>query len=125
MCRILAYPNGTRRSLGYGATGLPAVQCRQAVGDRAPNRGAGSRGRQDPDVRDGSCGELHAIRAFYVLEREYIDASRGTVVERYGSFDRYVSEALGLDKVQLDALREPLDRTLDRPIDRRLSVQRH
>lgn len=49
-----------------------------------------------------------AIRAFYVLQPEYIDASRGAAVEKYGSLDKYLQEGLGLDDQKTGRLRDLL-----------------
>jgi protein-tyrosine phosphatase len=53
-----------------------------------------------------------AIRAFYVLEPEYIDESRKAAVEKYGSLDRYLEERLGLKDQQIRNLRELLTSSL-------------
>jgi protein-tyrosine phosphatase len=49
-----------------------------------------------------------AIRAFYVLQPEYIDASRKAAAQKYGSLDRYLEDGLGLKDQQIRDLRELL-----------------
>lgn len=49
-----------------------------------------------------------AIRAFYVLRPEYIDASFKAAVEEYGSLDRYLEEGIGLKGQQIKTLRDLL-----------------
>lgn len=46
------------------------------------------------------------IRAFYVLDGSYIDASKETVKKDYGSFDQYLLEGLELTQEEVAALRE-------------------
>ncbi|MEM9658172.1 MAG: tyrosine-protein phosphatase [Planctomycetota bacterium] len=46
------------------------------------------------------------IRAFYVLEDEYIDASRDQILKGYGSIDGYLTEGLGLTEEEIDQLRQ-------------------
>lgn len=49
-----------------------------------------------------------AIRAFYILQPEYIDASLDGVVEKYGSLDRYLEEGLGVNAQRKSKLRDLL-----------------
>ena len=49
-----------------------------------------------------------AIRAFYVLQPEYIDASLDAAVKRYGSLDRYLTEGIGVTDQQILLLRDLL-----------------
>ncbi len=49
-----------------------------------------------------------AIRAFYVLQPEYIDESRKAAVQKYGSLDRYLEEGVGLKDQQIGHLRDLL-----------------
>ena len=49
-----------------------------------------------------------AIRAFYILQPDYIDASRDGAVKKYGSVDRYLEERLGMSDLRRKKLRELL-----------------
>lgn len=46
-----------------------------------------------------------AIEAFYVLEPEYIDASRSEAEARFGTVDSYIAQGLNQSQVDLDNLR--------------------
>ncbi|WP_425091780.1 tyrosine-protein phosphatase [Tropicimonas sp. S265A] len=46
-----------------------------------------------------------SIEAFYVLEPEYIDASRTKAAQRFGSLDAYISEGLNQSPADLERLR--------------------
>jgi len=48
------------------------------------------------------------IKAFYVLEPSYIDASLDEAVKQYGSMDNYIREGLGITDKELASLREQL-----------------
>lgn len=48
------------------------------------------------------------IKAFYILEGSYIDATRDEVVKNYGSFENYAIKRLGLSKDELEALKKAL-----------------
>lgn len=56
-----------------------------------------------------------AIRAFYILRPEYIDASRDGAVKKYGSLDRYLEERLGVSDPRRNKLRELLTVPKDKP----------
>ena len=64
----------------------------------------------DEDRRSNSEG----IRAFYILQPEYIDASLNAAVKKYGSLDRYLEEGLGLKDRQIGQLRDLLTVPQDR-----------
>lgn len=49
-----------------------------------------------------------AIRAFYILQPDYIDASRETAERIYGSLDQYLEKKLGLGETRARTLREML-----------------
>ncbi len=46
------------------------------------------------------------IRAFYVLQPDYIDASRDAAVEKYGSLSGYLEEGLGSSDREIGELRD-------------------
>lgn len=48
------------------------------------------------------------IRAFYVLQPEYIDASLDEAVKQYGSMENYIRDGLGISDKELTGLREQL-----------------
>ncbi len=52
--------------------------------------------------------DMTNIRAFYILEPEYIDASLEEAVKLYGSMDNYIREGLGIDEETIQALRDQL-----------------
>ena len=52
--------------------------------------------------------DLTNIKAFYILEADYIDASLDEAVKRYGSMDDYIREGLGLTDNEISDLREQL-----------------
>jgi protein tyrosine/serine phosphatase len=56
-----------------------------------------------------------AIRAFYILQPDYIDASRDGAVKKYGSLDRYLEERLGVSDPRRSKLRELLTVPKDTP----------
>jgi protein-tyrosine phosphatase len=63
----------------------------------------------DADRKENS----EAIRAFYILQPEYIDASRDGAVEKYGSLDKYLERGLGLNSQKIDNLRNLLTAPLN------------
>jgi protein-tyrosine phosphatase len=65
---------------------------------------AASRPMSDTDQKENS----EAIRAFYVLQPDYIDASRDGAVEKYGSLDKYLEKGIGLNNLKIDNLRDLL-----------------
>jgi len=65
----------------------------------------------DDDRKENS----QAIRAFYILQPEYIDASLDGAVEKYGSLDRYLEEGLGVNAQRRSALRGLLTVPKDTP----------
>jgi protein-tyrosine phosphatase len=52
--------------------------------------------------------DITNIKAFYVLEPSYIDASLDEAVKQYGSMDNYIREGLGLTDKERASLREQL-----------------
>lgn len=65
---------------------------------------AASRLMSDTDQKENS----EAIRAFYVLQPDYIDASRDGAEVKYGSLDKYLEQGLGLNDLKIDNLRDLL-----------------
>ncbi|MEM9684991.1 MAG: tyrosine-protein phosphatase, partial [Pseudomonadota bacterium] len=70
---------------------------------------ASAQGMPDTDRAANS----DAIRAFYILEPHYIDASRDRAVKKYGTLDRYLAERLGLSGNRKAALRDLLTAPAD------------
>ena len=52
--------------------------------------------------------DMANIKAFYILESEYIDASLDEAVKQYGSMDDYIREGLGITDNEISDLREQL-----------------
>lgn len=52
--------------------------------------------------------DMTNIRAFYVLEAAYIDATLDEIIKEYGSMDRYVRKGLGLSDAEVQQLRDAL-----------------
>jgi protein-tyrosine phosphatase len=52
--------------------------------------------------------DMTNVEAFMIQDGNYIDASRDEVISRFGSFDRYAAEGLGLKKTVVDQLRDTL-----------------
>jgi protein-tyrosine phosphatase len=52
--------------------------------------------------------DIKNIKAFYVLEPAYIDASLDEAVKQYGSMDNYIRNGLGITDKELANLREQL-----------------
>ena len=52
--------------------------------------------------------DMTNIRAFYILEGSYIDASLDEAVKRYGSMDAYIREGLGITDEEITSLRKQL-----------------
>lgn len=52
--------------------------------------------------------DMTNIRAFYVLEAAYIDATLDEINKEYGSMDRYVRKGLGLSDAEVQQLRDAL-----------------
>jgi protein-tyrosine phosphatase len=53
--------------------------------------------------------DMTNVRAFYILEGEYIDATRDEILKAYGSIDAYLTKGLGLKRGEIEQL---LDRLL-------------
>jgi protein tyrosine/serine phosphatase len=45
---------------------------------------------------------------YYVLQGEYIDATRDDVLKNYGSFENYTKQGLGLSDKEISALKNTL-----------------
>ena len=52
--------------------------------------------------------DMTNIRAFYILQPEYIDASLDEAVKQYGSMENYIRNGLGISDAELASLREQL-----------------
>ena len=52
--------------------------------------------------------DMTNIKAFYILQAEYIDASLDEAVKRYGSMDQYIRKGLNITNKELAKLREQL-----------------
>ena len=52
--------------------------------------------------------DMTNIRAFYILEPEYIDASLDEAVKQYGSMDEYIRKGLGITDKERASLRDQL-----------------
>lgn len=61
-----------------------------------------------PMPDDERKANAEAIRAFYILQPDYIDASYDAAVQQYGSLDRYLEEGLGLNDRKIGELRDRL-----------------
>jgi protein-tyrosine phosphatase len=52
--------------------------------------------------------DMTNIRAFYILDPSYIDASLDEAVKQYGSMENYIRKGLGISDKELSSLREQL-----------------
>jgi protein-tyrosine phosphatase len=52
--------------------------------------------------------DMTNIRAFYILEGSYIDATRDEILKQYGSMDAYLHRGLGLSDVEIKKLKDEL-----------------
>ncbi len=52
--------------------------------------------------------DMTNIKAFYILEGEYIDATRDEIIKNYGSFEDYAHKVLGLSNEEIQALKNTL-----------------
>ena len=52
--------------------------------------------------------DMTNIKAFYILQPEYIDASLDEVIKQYGSMENYIRKGLGITDTELANLREQL-----------------
>ena len=52
--------------------------------------------------------DMTNIRAFYILQPEYIDASLDEAVKQYGSMESYIRNGLGISDAELAGLRQQL-----------------
>jgi len=52
--------------------------------------------------------DMTNIKAFYILEGKYIDATRDEILSKYGSFENYANKVLGLSNEEIQALKEAL-----------------
>lgn len=52
--------------------------------------------------------DMTNINAFYILEGEYIDATKDEIINKYGSFDNYAVKQLKISKEEIEALKKAL-----------------
>ena len=52
--------------------------------------------------------DMTNIKAFYILEGEYIDATRDEIIKTYGSFENYAIKQLNISKEEIEALKKAL-----------------
>jgi protein-tyrosine phosphatase len=52
--------------------------------------------------------DMTNIKAFYILEGSYIDATRDEILKQYGSMDEYLHRGLGLSDSEIKRLRDEL-----------------
>ena len=52
--------------------------------------------------------DMTNIKAFYILQPEYIDASLDEAIKQYGSMENYIRKGLGITDTELANLREQL-----------------
>lgn len=52
--------------------------------------------------------DMTNIKAFYILQPEYIDASLNQAVKEYGSMENYIRNGLGISDEEITSLREQL-----------------
>ena len=52
--------------------------------------------------------DMTNINAFYILQGDYIDATRDEILKEYGSIDGYLTQGLGLTKHDVQKLRDRL-----------------
>jgi protein-tyrosine phosphatase len=52
--------------------------------------------------------DMTNIKAFYILQGEYIDATRDEVLKNYGSFENYAKQGLNLSDKEISALKNTL-----------------
>lgn len=52
--------------------------------------------------------DMTNINAFYILEGEYIDATRDEIVKHYGSFENYANKVIGLSNEEIESLKKIL-----------------
>ena len=52
--------------------------------------------------------DMTNIKAFYILEGKYIDATRDEIMKKYGSFESYAIKELGLTKKEIFALKNAM-----------------
>jgi len=52
--------------------------------------------------------DMTNIKAFYILQAEYIDASLEEAVKQYGSMENYIRKGLGISDEEIASLREQL-----------------
>ena len=52
--------------------------------------------------------DMTNITAFYVLQGNYIDATRNEILKTYGSINGYLTKGLGLTKHEIQSLRDRL-----------------
>ncbi|NQU20346.1 MAG: tyrosine-protein phosphatase [Candidatus Nealsonbacteria bacterium] len=52
--------------------------------------------------------DMTNVKAFYILQPSYIDASRNEAVKQYGSMEQYIRDGLHVTEDELRRLRESL-----------------
>lgn len=52
--------------------------------------------------------DMSNINAFYILQGEYIDATRDEILKKYGSIEGYLTKGLGMTKPAIQKLRDSL-----------------
>ena len=52
--------------------------------------------------------DMTNVKAFYILEGKYIDATRDEILAKYGSIDGYLTKGLGLTEREIQNLRDRL-----------------
>ncbi len=52
--------------------------------------------------------DMTNIKAFYILEGKYIDATRDEIVKHYGSFENYANKVLSLSNEEIESLKNAL-----------------
>jgi len=52
--------------------------------------------------------DMTNIKAFYILEGEYIDATKDEIINKYGSFENYAIKELKISKEEIEALKKAL-----------------
>lgn len=116
-CSHGVHRTGTATALLLSALNVPWDKVREDYLLSNATRGPEVRSRIDqlealatslPISNEDRKANSEAIRAFYVLQPDYIDASRDGAERMYGSLDRYLAEQLGVSNQRKSKLRELL-----------------
>lgn len=115
-CSHGVHRTGTAAAVLLSALGVPwdevrddyllSNECRKEQNEKRIDQLCGLAGKnagippEEVDTRN--------IEAFYILDGSYIDASKETIGEDYGSMDNYLTEGLGLSGEEIEALRSSL-----------------